>query len=172
MSDLADDDFLMETIPKLSYEELLLILTHKQEQQIAELIGTQETLINQIGQLYKDVIVYLAKPAVKGAAFTKQSQELKNQQTDFIKSLQTNTDIQETIEKLQQELLLQRKGRVLNKYQEEIIKQQPNPATKPVITAAKYFDPTKDLKQDEDETLITPQAAQLLDRLSVKVNAG
>lgn len=168
MSDLANNDLLVETIEELSYEELLLTLTHKQEQRIVQLINTQETLLGQIAQLNKDVIGYLAKPAVKGAGFTKQSQELREQQTDFVQSLEGDTDTEAAIAQLQQELVRQRKQKVLAEYKREVVELTTPEPVEPASPTAKPFDPTADLEQDEDPTLIMPQAAQLLGQLSVK----
>jgi hypothetical protein len=175
---LADNDLLVETIPELSYEELLLTLTHKQEQRIAQLVSTQDILLAQIAQLSKDLLVYLAKPAVKGANFAKQSQEIKEQQTAFVDSLEAGTATVAAIERVQQELVIERKQRVLAEYKRaepaEKADTIPTPAVLEflkdmiVVPTAEPFDPTAELEQDEDPSSVTAQAAQLLNQLNVK----
>lgn len=178
MSDLADNDLLVETIPELSYEELLLTLTHKQEQRIAQLVSTQDILLAQIAQLNKDLLVYLAKPAVKGTNFVKQSQVLKEQQAVFVDSLEANADTVAAIERVQQELVVERKQRVLAEYKRaEPAVEETNSLLTPavveflkdmIVPTTEPYDPTAELEQDEDPTLVTAEAAQLLNQLSVK----
>lgn len=173
---LADNDLLVESIPELNYEELLLTLTHKQEQRIAQLLSTQEILLAQIAQLNKDLLLYLAKPAVKGTNFAKHSQELKEQQASFADSLEANTDTVAAIEQIQQELVVERKQKVLAEYKRAEPAVTDSLLTPTVlgvlkdtiVPTAEPFDPTADLEQDEDPSSVTVEAAQLLNLLSVK----